>query len=131
MEPRVLKILLIFAVIALMVSAAGIYGVISYTVERRTRELGIRAALGAGGRDLVSMVMRRSTRLVGLGLFLGLVGALAAGRQLAGLLFGVAIWDPPSLLGAVSTLGLVGLLAAWMPARRAVRVDPREALRAE
>jgi putative ABC transport system permease protein len=121
----------IFAMIAMLVAAAGIYGVLSYTVQRRTRELGIRSALGASGRQLVNMVLAHSTRLTGLGLLLGILGALAAGRALSGILFGVGTFDPASLLGATLLLGAVGTLAAWMPARRTVRVDPREALRAE
>lgn len=120
-----------FAIIALLVSAAGIYGIISYSVQQRTRELGIRAALGADGSDLVSMVMRGSTRLVVLGLGLGAAGAVFAARRLGSMLFGVRAWDPTSLLGAVVILGVVASLAAWVPARRAVRVNPRDALRAE
>lgn len=121
----------VFAVIALLVAAAGIYGVLSYTVQRRTRELGIRSALGASGSQLVNMVLAHSTRLTGLGLLLGILGAFAAGRALSGILFGVGAYDPVSLFGATVLLGAVGTLAAWMPARRAVRVDPREALRTE
>jgi predicted permease len=120
-----------FALLALLVAAGGIYGVLSYAVQRRTRELGIRAALGASGRDLVGMVMGHSTRLVLLGLALGVIGAVGAGRALSGLLFGVRSWDPLSLASATVLLGAVATLAAWIPARRAVAVDPREALRAE
>ena len=120
-----------FAFIALLVSAAGIYGVLSYAVQARTREIGIRAALGADGRQLVSMVMGQSTRLVALGLLAGLLGALAAGSALSSLLFGVRSWDPSSLALATVVLGAVGTVAAWIPARRAVRIDPKEALRAE
>jgi putative ABC transport system permease protein len=120
-----------FAVLALLVAVAGIYGVLSYAVQRRTREIGIRSALGASGAQLVSMVMGQTTRLLGLGLVLGLVAAVLAGTALSGLLFGVRSWDPPSLVLAVVLLGGVGGLAAWLPARRAVRIDPKEALRAE
>ena len=77
------------------------------------------------------MVMGRSTRLLALGLLLGIVGAILVGRALSGLLFGVQSWDPASLLSAAVLLGAVGTLAAWLPARRAVAVDPREALRAK
>ena len=118
-----------FALLSLLVVAAGIYGVLSYVVRARTRELGIRSALGASGEQLVSMVMGHSTQLIGLGLAAGLVGAFAATATLSGLLFGVRAWDPVSLVLAVVTLGGVGCLAAWIPARRAVRIDPQEAMR--
>lgn len=119
----------LLALIALLVSATGIYGVISYSVERRTKELGIRAALGAASGELVSMVVRRSTRTLITGLVLGVAGAIIVGQRLAGLLFGVAAWDPTSLALAVGVLGTVGILAAWIPARRALRIEPRDALR--
>ncbi len=121
----------VFALIALLVAAAGIYGVLSYMVQRRTRELGIRSALGASGRQLVGMVLRHSSRLTALGLVLGGLGALATGRALSGILFGVGAFDPASLLWATLLLGVVATLAAWLPARRTVRVDPREALRTD
>ncbi len=131
-RPRAASLLgLTFALVALLVAAAGIYGVLSYAVQRRTRELGIRSALGASGSDLVGMILGQSTRLVVLGLALGSAGAIVAGRALSGLLFGVRSWDPISLVGAAAVLGAVATLAAWLPARRAVAVDPREALRAE
>jgi putative ABC transport system permease protein len=131
-RPRAASLIgMTFAVIALLVSAAGIYGVLSYAVQTRTREIGIRAALGASSGQLVSMVMGHSTRLVVVGLVLGTIGALLAGRYLSSLLFGVRVWDPPSLFGAALVLGAVGTLAAWIPARRAIAIDPREALRAD
>ncbi|MCI0432530.1 MAG: FtsX-like permease family protein [Gemmatimonadetes bacterium] len=129
-RPRAASLIgMTFALIALLVSASGIYGVLSYAVQTRTREIGIRAALGATTRQVISMVMGHSTRLVGAGLVIGILGALAAGRALSGLLFGVRSWDPVSLLAAVLVLGAVGSLAAWLPARRAVRIDPTRALR--
>lgn len=121
----------LFAVLALLVAAAGIYGVLTYLVQSRTREIGVRAALGATGSQLTGMIMGQSTRLLVAGLTVGLGGALLAGRALSGLLFGVPAWDPLSMAVATVLLGSVGTLAAWLPARRAVRVDPREALRAE
>jgi predicted lysophospholipase L1 biosynthesis ABC-type transport system permease subunit len=131
-RPRAASLIgLAFALIALLVSAAGIYGVISYSVQARTREIGIRSALGASGQQLVAMVMGHSTKLVALGLLLGIVGALLSGRFLSSLLFGVRTWDPVSLLSAGLVLGTVGTLAAWLPARRAVSIDPKEALRAD
>lgn len=118
-----------FAMLALLLAAAGIYGVLSYAVQSRTREIGVRAALGADGPRLLSMVLGHSTRLLALGLVLGLLAALVAGRALSGVLFGVRSWDPPSFVLAAVLLGGVGTLAAWVPARRAVRIDPNEALR--
>ena len=121
----------LFAVLALLVAAAGIYGVLSYLVQSRTREIGVRAALGASRSQITGMIMGESSRLLSLGLLLGLAGALLAGRSLSGLLFGVPPWDPPSMIAAVLLLGGVGTLAAWVPSRRAVRIDPREALRGD
>jgi len=119
------------ALLALLVASAGIYGVLSYAVQSRTREIGIRAALGADARKLVSMVLGHTAWLLGVGLALGLLGALGAGRALSGILFGVRPWDPPSLVLAAVLLADVRLVAAWLPARRAVRVDPKEALRSD
>lgn len=121
----------VFAVLALLVAAAGIYGVLSYLIEMRTRELGIRAALGASARELVAMVVNQSGRMLLMGLALGWMAALLLGRTLSGLLFGVPAWDPVSLLGASVLLGGVGALASWIPARRAASVDPAEALRGD
>jgi hypothetical protein len=121
----------VFAVIAVLVAAVGIYGVLSYAVQRRAREIAIRAALGASTRQLIGMVLGQSTRLVAVGLVFGLGGALLAGSALSGLLFGVQAWDPVSLAAASVLLGGVGTLAAWLPARRAVRVDPNTTLRAD
>lgn len=131
-RPRAASLIgLTFALIALLVSSAGIYGVLSYVVQSRTREIGIRSALGASGGQLVGMVMGQSTRLIVVGLLLGTVAALASGRLLSGLLFGVRAWDPVSLVLACAVLAAAGLTASWLPARRAVTIDPREALRAE
>jgi ABC-type antimicrobial peptide transport system permease subunit len=120
-----------FAVLALLVAAAGIYGVLSYAVQSRTREIGIRAALGASRQQLVRMVLGQSLRLLGWGLLLGWIGALLGGRAIAGILFGVKTWDPLSLILASALLWAAGIAASWLPARRAVRVDPRDALRAD
>jgi putative ABC transport system permease protein len=120
-----------FALLALVIAAAGIYGVLSFTVQRRTREIGIRAALGASRQQLVRMVLGHSGRLIAAGLVLGWLGALLGARAVSSILFGVRVWDPLSLLAASALLATAGALASWIPARRAVRVDPREALRAE
>lgn len=119
----------LFALLAVLVAVTGIYGVLSYTVQGRIREMGIRAALGASGGQLVRMVLTDSGRSVALGLTAGLVGAFVAASALSGLLFGVSRWDPVSYLGSAMVLGAVATLAAWIPALRAVRADPKEALR--
>jgi len=131
-RPRfTVRLLLVFAAMALLLSAIGIYGVIAYAVSQRTREIGIRMALGAGRRDVEGLVVRDGMRLTAAGLVLGLGGALAASRLLAGLLFEVPPADPGTY-ATVSVLVLgVALLACWIPARRASRVEPVAALRGE
>lgn len=121
----------VFALIAVLVAVTGIYGVISYSVQSRTREMGIRAALGASAPELVRMILADSGRLVTVGLGAGLMGAFVAARALSSILFGVRPWDPPSYLAATLVLGAVATLAAWLPAHRAARADPREALKQE
>jgi putative ABC transport system permease protein len=131
-RPRAASLIgLAFALLALLVAAAGIYGVLTYAVQSRTREIGVRAALGASRQQLVHMILGQSSRLLLLGLLLGWIGALLAGRAVSGILFGVKTWDPLSLLTASALLFVAGTAASWLPARRAVRVDPRDALRAE
>ncbi|MBU8900574.1 ABC transporter permease [Corallococcus sp. M34] len=120
-----------FSVIALVLATAGLYGVISYTVSLRTRELGIRMALGAQAGDVVNLVMRQGALLVALGLGAGLAGAFALSRFLEGLLYGVSTKDPLTFGALALLLGLIALLATWMPARRASRVDPIIAIRSE
>jgi predicted permease len=121
----------IFAVLSLVLSLAGIYGVIAYTVARRTREIGIRVALGAGGGDVLQMVLYRGATITVVGLGLGVVAALAASRLLRGALYDVAPADPLTY-GLVAVLLLAAALAAsWLPARRATRVSPMVALRSE
>ena len=107
------------------------YGIISYGVTQRVQEIGIRIALGAQRRDVLTMVMRHAAVLAGLGLVLGLVGALALTRLLTGLLFRVSPTDPPTFAVGIVVLTVVAVLAAALPARRAARVDPIVALRSE
>lgn len=121
----------VFAGIALLLSAVGIYGVISYSVAQRTGEIGIRAALGASRIDVLGHVLGRGIWMTGAGLAVGFAGALALTRLLATLLFGVGPWDPFTMVVVCGMLASVGLLACYLPARRAAQVDPAVALRYE
>jgi len=120
-----------FAGLALVLAAVGLYGVISYSVAQRTREMGIRVALGASGGQVVSMVMRQALRLAGLGLAMGLASAMMLKSVLKGFLVGVSTTDPATLAVTALVLLIVALFASYVPARRAGRVDPVVALRFE
>src|SRR5262249_26088849 len=109
----------------------GIYGVVTHSVSHRTRELGIRMALGADGRSVVGLVMGQYLRLIGLGLAAGLVLAFGASKLLQSLLYGVEGRDPLTYLGGAGVLGVVALRASFLPAHRATRIDPIVALRSE
>jgi len=122
-------LLAVFAALALLLSAIGIYGVISYTVAQRTHELGVRAALGASATALIGMVVRNGMTLTLIGLILGFAGAIGLTRLLGTLLFGVGPRDPITLGGSAAILAVVALLACLVPARRAARMDPLAALR--
>ncbi|HTI72785.1 MAG TPA: ABC transporter permease, partial [Candidatus Limnocylindria bacterium] len=120
-----------FAAAALILAAVGIYSVIAYWVNQRTREIGVRLALGAQLADVVAMVLREGLALTGAGLGLGLLAALFLTRSMAGLLYQVTPWDPFTYITVAAVLATVGTLASWIPARRATRVDPLTALRNE
>jgi predicted permease len=122
---------LLFAVCALFLASLGIFGVVGYSVERRRQELGIRMALGAGQRDLLGMVLRQGMTPVLVGLAAGVVGALFAGRLIGSLLFDISANDPVTLATVVLVVAAVALVACFVPARRAMRVDPIVALRYE
>jgi putative ABC transport system permease protein len=131
-QPRFRTLLLsLFAAMAVVLAATGIFGVISYSVSRRTNEIGIRVALGASRGAILRLVSRETFTLVFTGLLLGAAGALAASRLIGHLLFGVSASDPFTLVSVALVLALVAALAAYVPARRAMRVDPLVALRHE
>jgi len=118
-----------FAALALLLAAIGIYGVMSYAVSQRTSEIGIRLAMGAAMRDILTMIIGDAMRLAGIGLAIGVVLALALSRTLATLLYQVTGTDPVTFAAVVAVLGGVALIASYLPARRAARIPPVEALR--
>ena len=120
-----------FAALAALLAAIGLYGLLSYGVAQRRHEIGVRMALGASGTGVVRLVVRRAIMLVGVGTAVGLFGSLAVTRVLASLLFEVRPTDPVAFASAAGMLMVVALLASYLPARRATRVDPLVALRAD
>ena len=121
----------VFATIALLLSAVGIYGVMSYSVAQRSHELGVRMALGARSSDVLALVVKQGMTLALAGLGIGLVAAFGLTRIMASLLYGVSATDPLTFSIIALLLGSVALLACYLPARRATRVDPMVALRYE
>jgi putative ABC transport system permease protein len=121
----------IAAAVALMLGIVGIYGVISYVATQRTREVGIRIALGAAHRDVTGLFLRQGLLLAGVGITVGVVAAAAATRVMSALLYGVSAIDPLTYFAVTAGLGATALLASYIPAARAARVDPAIALRWE
>jgi predicted permease len=131
-RPRFNALLLsIFAGVALLLTAIGIYGVMAYSVAQRTNEIGIRIALGAAQSSIFRLIVGQAMALVGISVLIGIAGAFAATRLLSSMLFNVGAWDPLTFGSIVVLISVVAFLAAWLPARRASRVNPIIALRAE
>jgi ABC-type antimicrobial peptide transport system permease subunit len=124
-------ILSALAAFAMVLAAIGIYGLVAYTVAQRTREIGIRVALGAQRQDVLRLVGRQAIRLTAIGVVAGLAGTLALNRVIKSMLFGASATDPLVFAIVTFALATVAMLASWVPARRATRVDPIVALRAE
>jgi predicted permease len=120
-----------FGALALILAAIGLYGLLAYTVARRTSELGIRMALGAGRANLIWLILQNALRLLAFGLLAGVLAAIAASRWIDSMLFGLKATDPSTIVIAAAVLCAAGMLAAYAPARRASRIDPMSCLRCE
>jgi putative ABC transport system permease protein len=121
----------VFAAIAMLMAVVGLYGVMSFSVAQRTREIGIRRALGAQSLDVIRQVMGEGFQLVAMGLVIGTLGALGLTRLIMALIHGVSATDPPSYALGAALLASVGMLASYLPARKATRVEPMTVLRSE
>jgi len=120
-----------FGAVALVLAAVGIYGILSGSVTERMREIGVRAALGASRRNILALVLRQGMTLTGIGVVLGLAGAVAASQAIMSLLFGISRLDPITYIGVIALLTSVSAIACWVPAWRAAQVDPSITFRVE
>ncbi len=120
-----------FAGLALVLSVTGLYGVIAYSVSQRTREIGVRMALGAARSSVAGLILKEAARLIAIGLAAGVACSVGAAVLARNLLFGTQAWDVPTLLAVAGVLGVSAMVASYLPARRAASVNPVEALRAE
>jgi len=131
-RPRLYAVMTgVFGAVALMLAVVGIFGVVSYVAAQRTREIGVRMALGAQRREILGLVIGQGMRPIAAGICAGIVGAVALTRFIGTLLFGVEPLDPLTFGVVIALLMAVGLVACWIPGRRATQVDPLTALRAE
>ena len=131
-QPRFeMQLLTIFAAVALVLATVGIYGVISYSASRRTHEIGVRMSLGATRRDVLLLIVRQGMRLALVGSLTGIVGALLLSRLMRKLLYGVQPTDPATFVAVATGLAVVAVVACYIPARRAMRINPMAALRYE
>jgi ABC-type antimicrobial peptide transport system permease subunit len=126
-----MRLVTVFAVIGLMLAIIGIYGVLSFLVSQQTHQIGVRIAMGAQHSDILRLVIKRGLILIGVGLVIGVAGALALTRVLSSLLYGVTPTDPVTFMIVSFVLVTVALTASYIPARRAAKIDPMEALRYE
>jgi ABC-type antimicrobial peptide transport system permease subunit len=120
-----------FAALALSLGVIGLYGVIAYSVSLRTREIGVRMALGAQRSSVYQLILKEAGRLIAIGIVVGLAASVGAAMLMGKLLFGVQAWDAGTLIGVAVVLGASAMMASYIPARRAASVNPTEALRAE
>jgi putative ABC transport system permease protein len=126
-----MRLFLSFAMVALLLAAIGIYGLMAYTVSQRTQEIGLRLALGAGKNRIAMLILREASLLAAIGLGLGLVGSILVGRAMQTTLYGVGSMDFSVLFGVALALFLTAMLASYLPARRAASIDPMVALRTD